>query len=198
MSDPLPSQPTPQTYAVPSFEPPVPWLASGMDEEEAEITMGLGLLLREAARLEYTLHGLLVHLKNKRPAYSYQAKATGTQLAKECIEHLEDMKNDAIPMDSRVKLIEYLKASMDRFELRHHFVHGMLQRDPESQRWLTHKGTKTPRRLPEVRFTESSEPWELAAEFRDFNVMILELDIEFFGEPGDPSAGEPSRVSVKR
>ncbi|ROQ26079.1 hypothetical protein EDD98_5672 [Streptomyces sp. PanSC19] len=199
MSDPLSPQPTPKTqHTVPSFTSPVPGLVVGMDEEEAEITRGLGLMLRRAALLEYTLHGLLVHLKDKRPAYSYQPQATGGQLATECIKYLKEMENELIPAKHRADLIEYLETSVDRFKIRHHFVHGVLDFDPESQQWLTHKGNKTRKTLPEIRFTTSSEPWELAIEFDHLNKKILELDIEYFGEPGDPSQGEPARVSVKR
>ncbi|MFF3843473.1 hypothetical protein [Streptomyces sp. NPDC001930] len=196
MTDPFPSPSTPkEPTVVPSFTPPVPWLAAGMDEEEAEITMGLGLLMREAALLEYTLHGLLVHLKDEQPAYSYQPQATGGQLAADCIKHLKKMENGLIPAKQRADLIKHLETSVDRFKVRHHFVHGVLDFDPESQQWLTHKGSKARKTLPEIRFTTSSEPWELAVEFNHLNKKILELDIEYFGEMIE---GQTHRASVKR
>lgn len=196
MPDPIPSQPTPEEpIVVPSFAPPVPWLVVGMDEEEVEITMGMGLMLREAARLEYTLHGLVVHLKNKQPAYSYQAKRTGGQLAEMCVKHLKSKEGEIIPEKHRADLIEYLTSAMEKFEIRHHFVHGFLDFDPESQQWLTHKGSEATRTLPEIRFTTSSEPWELAVELNQLNMNILELDIEYFGETVE---GQTQKVSVKR
>ncbi|WP_331725361.1 hypothetical protein [Streptomyces zaomyceticus] len=44
--------------------------------------------------------------------------------------------------------------------------------------WLTHKGSNARKTLPEIRFTTSSEPWELAVEFSHLNKKTLELDIE--------------------
>lgn len=74
-------------------------------------------------------------------------------------------------------------------------VHGILDFDPESQQWLTHKGNKARKTLPEIRFTTSSKPWELAVEFNHLNKKILELDIEHFGETIE---GETDKASVKR
>lgn len=196
MPDQLPSQPTRTTPCkIPSFTPPVPWLTADMDEEEVTITMGLGVLLREAARLEYTLHGLLVHLKNKRPAYSHQAQGTGGQLAEMCIKHLKGMRDELIQEKDRTDLIEHLTTAVERFEVRHHFVHGGLAFDEESQQWLTFKGSKARKTMPEIRFTTSSEPWELAAELHYLNLKILELDIEYFGEMVE---GHTRKASVKR
>ncbi|MFD5067578.1 hypothetical protein ACFWNC_06455 [Streptomyces sp. NPDC058369] len=100
-----PSQPGyEEAPRVPAFTPPVPWLAGGMDEEEAELTMGVGLLVREAALLEYTLHGLLVHLAGAPRAYAYEAGGTSSFFAKRCIKSLEIMKEDRVPSASREAL----------------------------------------------------------------------------------------------
>jgi hypothetical protein len=194
--DHLPSQPTSTMPSkILSFTPPVPWLTAEMDEEEVTITMGLGVLLREAALLEYTLHGLLVHLKNKRPAYSHQAQGTGGQLAEMCLKHLKGMKDDLLLEKDGADLIEHLTTAVERFEVRHHFVHGGLAFDDESQQWLTFKGSKVRSTMPEIRFTTSSEPWELAAELHHLNMKILELDIKYFGETVE---GHTRKASVKR
>ncbi|MFD3613281.1 hypothetical protein ACFWXA_35565 [Streptomyces atroolivaceus] len=200
MPESLPSQSDPEEApSVPAFAPPIPWLAAGMDEEEAELTMGVGLLVREAALLEYTLHGLLVHLAGAPRAYAYEAGGTGSFFAKRCIESLKAIEEDPVPSASREALLEVLERCKEQFESRHRFVHGHLQFDHESQQWLTLKSRRGKgARHAEVRFTTSSEPWELAAGFHWLQEKVLWWDIKLFGEPGDPDEGEPAYVSVKR
>lgn len=71
---PEPQNPTP---LLPGFEPSVPGLIDGMDEEELAITVGLGLVAREAAAVEYVLHGIYAHLAKVDKAYTAHAIATG-------------------------------------------------------------------------------------------------------------------------
>lgn len=52
------------------FEPPIPHLISGADEEELTINLGLGLVARKAAEAEYILHGIYVHLVEAEKAYT--------------------------------------------------------------------------------------------------------------------------------
>ncbi|MER7662652.1 hypothetical protein [Streptomyces sp. NPDC096193] len=78
-----------ETCKSPLFTSPVPWLTADMDEEEAALTMGLGLLVRAAAAVEYTLHAFLVHLDEEPRAYAYNAGGAGNQLASGCSDPLK-------------------------------------------------------------------------------------------------------------
>ncbi|MFE7935292.1 hypothetical protein ACFU6S_42530, partial [Streptomyces sp. NPDC057456] len=134
-----------------------------MDEEEVTLTMGLGVLVRAAAALEYTLHGLLVDLDEAPRAYAYRAGATGSQLARHCIESLQAGKGSAITSASRDDMINDLELCRKQFDIRHRFIHGYLQRDDESQLWVTLKGSRArDARHPEIHFTTCSELWALA------------------------------------
>ncbi|WP_250291740.1 hypothetical protein [Streptomyces atroolivaceus] len=124
-----------------------------------------------------------MHLAGAPRAYAYEAGGTGSLFAKRCIESLKAIEEDRVPSASREAL----------------FVHGHLQFDHESQQWLTLKSRRGKgARHAEVRFTTSSEPWELAAGFHWLQEKVLWWDIKLFGEPGDPGEGEPAYVSVKR
>ncbi|MFD3442525.1 hypothetical protein ACFWU3_34095 [Streptomyces sp. NPDC058685] len=188
-----------ETCSSPSFTSPVPWLTADMDEEEAALTMGLGLLVRAAAAVEYMLHAFLVHLDEEARAYAYNAGDTGNQLAGGCIRSLEGGKGSTIPDRPRAAIISELKLCKERFGDRNRFVHGYLIHDDESQQWLTLKGSRQKgARAPEIEFTSSTELWELTVEFHRLRHELLGWDTTYFGEPGDPSKGEPEYVSVKR
>ncbi|MER7662653.1 hypothetical protein [Streptomyces sp. NPDC096193] len=95
-------------------------------------------------------------------------------------------------------MISELKLCKERFEDRNRFVHGYLIHDDESQQWLTLKGSRQKgARAPEIGFS-SAELWELTVEFHRLREELLEWDTRYFGEPSDPSEGEPEYVSVKR
>lgn len=188
----------PPPHPLPAFEPAVPWLISGMDSEEAALTVGLGVLVREAAAFEYTLHGLLANLLEEPRAYANKrANAPSTKQIDICLAQLP--KHPTIPAASRRALVHDLELGKKHLQTRHRFVHGYWIRDLDRKSWLTVKDSRTKGAdRPEHAPASVAEIWELAAEFSRLDAKLTSWDATYFGEAGDPEEGEPERVSVKR
>lgn len=199
MAHPLPHQPEQgPPPAAPSFTPPIPWLAAGMDEEEAALTMGLGLLMREAANVEYILHGLVVHLAGEPRAWAYKATTSVSTYIKECTKRLQAMGEDApIPSAARDSLLFDLDLCEKHFKERNRYAHGSWIYDDEEQSWLTLKGDHDSD-WPEIMHVGSERLWELAAEFNRLCQKLVSWDAAFFGEVRQTDDGPPQPVSVKR
>ncbi|MGV9352268.1 hypothetical protein [Streptomyces misionensis] len=176
------------------FEPPIPHLLEGMDEEELAISMGLGLAARKAAEAEYILHGIYVHLIEAEKAYSQMAVATGGKLVKECRAKLEASD---LPASCKTSLAEDLDATEEGFRLRNRYLHGYWVYDDESYQWLTLKGAHSAQR-PEITFVDSHEVWELAERLQSLCSRLLHWDVAHFGEPADDEDGHEGLVSRKR
>lgn len=183
--------------ALSKFDPPIPDLIDGMDEEEIAITVGLGLVAREAAAVEYVLHGIYVHLADVAKAYTVQAIATGGTLVKQCRKALEQSGDSAVPATRRALLARDLDLAEEGFRLRNRFLHGYWRFDHEVQSWLTLKGAHGMTR-PEVVHTDSSAVWELAHRFGALYERLVHWDIIQFGELAETEDGDRGWASVKR
>ncbi|MFE1840569.1 hypothetical protein [Streptomyces sviceus] len=177
------------------IEPPIPHLISGADAEELAITLGLGLVARKAAEVEYILHGIYVHLVEAEKAYSELAVATGGKLVQQCRKELVE----AVTLSDSCKrsLAEALDAAEEGFRLRNRYLHGYWIYDDESYQWLTLKGAHRSDR-PEITFINSSEVWELADRFQKLCSSLLHWDTAHFGEPADDEDGHQGLVSRKQ
>lgn len=183
------------TQPVTRFTAPLPHLLDGADEDEIAINVGLGLVAREAAGVEYVLHGIYVHLAGLTKAYSdRQAWATGGSLVQRCREQL--LKSSLAPA-CQSELTPVLDATEKGFRERNRYLHGYWSFDEESHQWLTLKGTPGLKR-PEVTFVDSDEVWELADRFRSLHQNLLDWDLRHFGEMTETEDGHQAPASVKR
>ncbi|WP_431983927.1 hypothetical protein [Streptomyces qinglanensis] len=186
-----------QQDAVRPLKAPVPRLSVQMDDEEASLTMGLGLLVRHAGAVEYVLHSLVVHLADAPRAYEYKPADPAAKYIKECEAGLDAMSGEApIPTAARHDLAQNLVSLKGMFHQRNGFVHGRWVFDDESDSWLTIKGVRGSRR-PEITFVGPAAIWELASEFQRIESELIDWDARHFGQPGDPEDGQPVRISVK-
>lgn len=176
------------------FEPPIPQLLGGMDEEELTITVGLGLVARKAAEAEYVLHGIYVHLVDAKKAYGERAVATGGQLVKQCRVKLEASD---LPVSCQTSLSEDLDTADEGFRLRNRYLHGYWIYDDESYQWLTLKGAHGVER-PEITFIDDGEVWGLAERLQALCSRLLHWDTAHFGEPADDESDHQGLVSRKR
>lgn len=189
------SQPLP--HPLPAFEPTAPWLIADMDEEEAALTVGLGVLVREAAAFEYTVHGLVADLLKEPRAYDYKEPRTASKQIETCLAKLPDHPD--IPAAARRALAHDLELSKERLNERNRLVHGCWTYDHDRQSWRTVKDSRVKDATrPESELASASEIWELAAEFSRLDAKLTAWDATYFGEAGAPEEGEPERVSVKR
>ncbi|MEV6183152.1 MULTISPECIES: hypothetical protein [Streptomyces] len=171
-------------------------MIDGMDEEELAITVGLGLVAREAAAVEYVLHGIYVHLAKVAKAYTAQATATGGALIKQCRSALEQLGDSAVPATRRASLVRDLDLAEEGFRLRNRFLHGYWQFDHEVQSWLTLKGAHGMTR-PEIAHTDSDAVWELAHRLQALHDRLVHWDIAQFGELAETENGDRGWASVK-
>lgn len=190
---PEPQNPTP---LLPGFEPSVPDLIDGMDEEELAITVGLGLVAREAAAVEYVLHGIYAHLAKVDKAYTAHAIATGGALIKQCRRALEQLGDSAVPATRRASLARDLDLAEEHFRLRNRFLRGYWRFDHDVQSWLTLKGTHGMTR-PEIAYADSHAVWELAHRFQALHDRLVHWDIAQFGELAETENGDHGWASVK-
>lgn len=183
------------TEPVTHFEAPLPHLLDGADEDEIAINVGLGLVAREAAAVEYVLHGIYVHLAGLTKAYSDGAAVvTGGSLVKRCRGQL--LKSSLAPA-CRGELGPVLDAAERDFRERNQYLHGYWRFDEESYQWLTLKGAHGQQR-PEVKFVDSDEVWELADRFRGLHQSLIDWDIRHFGELAETEDEHQGLASVKR
>lgn len=188
-----------ESLSLPPFEAPLPRLVAGMDDEEAALVVGLGLLVREGAAVEYTLHGILAHLDAVEKPFTYKAATRVSVYVTQCRERLEAMAgNDdaAISPRWREVLLADLAECSECLEKRNRFVHGTWAYDDERQTWLTVRG-RPKAKFPEIVTASSEELWELADALGQLNERLIAWDTEHFGVPGDPELGQPDRVSSK-
>jgi hypothetical protein len=175
------------------FEPPIPHLLDGVDEDELTINMGLGLVGRKAAEAEYILHGIYVHLVQAEKAYTELAVATGGKLVQQC---KVELASAALPDSCKESLSDDLEAADEVFRLRNRYLHGYWIYDAESYQWLTLKGAHGMQR-PEVTFIEPQHVWELADRLQHLCDRLLHWDIRHFGEPAEDDDGHQGLVSRK-
>ncbi|MGW2589756.1 hypothetical protein ACWCXC_05730 [Streptomyces sp. NPDC001515] len=180
---------------VTDFEAPLPHLLDGADEDEIAVNVGLGLVAREAAAVEYNLHGIDGHLAGLAKAYSDAAAvATGGALIRQCRKQL--LESPLAPA-CRSELTPILDAVEKDFRERNQYLHGYWRFDEESQQWLTLKGAHGLKR-PEVTFVDSREVWELADRFRSRGQSLIDWDLRHFGETAETEDGHQGLASVKR
>ncbi|AGP53773.1 hypothetical protein [Streptomyces rapamycinicus] len=192
-------EPAPDAAALPPFDLPYPCLVAGMDSDEATLTFGLGLVARKAAELEYVLHGLVANMAGVELAYTCSPAATGGQLCNQGIDSLNKAGDDhPVPTSARGPLMRDLERCRELMDDRNRYLHGYWIFDhAERQQWLTLKGKRGSNK-PEIAFTYSSAPWQLAHQLEECQQCILYWDMELFGQPGDPEEGQPEQISVKR
>jgi len=158
-------EPQNHTPLLPGFEPSVPGLIDGMDEEELAITVGLGLVAREAAAVEYVLHGIYVHLAKADKAYTAHAIATGGALIQQCRSVLEQLGDSAVPATSRASLARDLDLAEEHFRLRNRFLHGYWRFDHDVQSWLNLKGAHGMTR-PEIAYRTAMQSGSWPTDFK--------------------------------
>lgn len=158
-------------------------------------------MVREAASLEYTVHGLAAHLRGNDRAY-------GTAWAAKFVtDHIEDCEKavtgpeSPIPPSVHNALLADLKSCRQALDRRNTFVHSAWTFEPDGPPlWFGVKANreKTVKGRMQIESAESGEPQELARELDRLHSRILAWDIAYFGEPGDEEEGQPPMVSVKR
>ena len=158
----------PEVATLPPVALPIPALASHMDDEEAALTLGLGLLVREAAAVEYVLHALLVHLdavhlSDQPYAFEHETTTGAGKLITRCKNKIDAMPPDGpIPTEHRPSLQRHLHLCSDLLEERNRYVHGYWTWDPDTQSWLTVKGRhkkQGSQRFPEIEWATSTRKW---------------------------------------
>ncbi|MGW5353426.1 hypothetical protein ACWERV_23305 [Streptomyces sp. NPDC004031] len=171
-------------------------LLGGMDAEQASITIGLGLLVQRAAEVEYILHGIYAHLGNKEFPYADEPQGSVTNIyIKKSLTRLGSIPSEQIPPEDRQALIHDLELCKESFAQRNLFIHGCWTFDDEVQAWRVVKGQKPDSVVFDLAYSE--DVLALAAEFARLNAKLTAWDAHFFGEPGDPEAGQAS-VSTKK
>lgn len=187
----------PLQHPLPAFEPAAPWLISDMDEEEAALTVGLGVLVREAAAFEYTLHGLFANLLEEPRAYDHSGTKVASEQIQVCVKQLPNHLD--IPESSRLALAHDLELGKERLKERNRFVHGCWTYDHDRRSWLTVKDSRVKGSTrPESELASAWEIWELAAEFSRLDAKLTAWDATYFGGVRDSEEGEPGPASVKR
>ncbi|CAH9419463.1 hypothetical protein SGL43_06518 [Streptomyces globisporus] len=177
------------------FDAPIPHLLDGADEDEIAINVGLGLVAREAAAVEYVLHGIYVHLADVPNAYAdSSAVATGGGLVKRCNAQL---LKSSLPAADQDELAAALSDADRHFQQRNRYLHGYWRFDEESHQWLTLKGGHGMKRA-EITFVASEEVWELAEGLRNLHHRLLDWDLGHFGEMTETEGGHQVVASVKR
>ncbi|MEU4967757.1 hypothetical protein [Streptomyces smyrnaeus] len=170
-----------------------------MDDDQWEMfTLGIGMMVRSGALLEYTLHGLAAHLLEAHSAYGEGWAADPvTQHIEVCEKAARDSESP-LPEPAREALLADLASCRRVLDRRNLFVHACWQYEEESGLWWGIKANRKEKGRAQVESARSREPLELSAEIGHLQQDVLGWDIEFFGEDGDPDEGEPSRVVVKR
>lgn len=195
MPDPATSEPPATAHF--ALQAPVPDLVAGMDEEEVALTLGLGILVREAAAFEYTVHGLVADLLNESHAYDYKGSKVASEQIKTCMAKLPN--HQGIPAASRQALAHDLELGKAYLEERNRFIHGCWTYDRDRQSWLTVKDSRAKGAdRPEYALASAAEIWELAAEFSRLDAKLTSWDATYFGEEVEDEDGNPGRASVKR
>lgn len=182
---------------IPTFEPAVPSLVGpDMDREEAALLFGLGLLVRNASAVEYTLHTILVHLKCIPRAYAYKAAESGTWYIEQSTKRLDAMEDEAsLPADACASGKALLSSCVDLFEDRHRYVHGTWAYDDDRQTWLTLRGRRKSD-WPEITTVSADQVWELAAKFSRAEKELTLWDATYFGHGPDESGWHASTKRV--
>ncbi|MEE4594127.1 hypothetical protein V2J94_19915 [Streptomyces sp. DSM 41524] len=167
-----------------------------MDEEEAALLFGLGLLVRNASAVEYTLHTILVHLKGIPRAYAYKSAEPGTWYIKESVKRLDAMADEAgLTAEARASAKALLSRCTALFEERHRYVHGTWAYDDERQTWLTMRGRRKTN-WPEIMTASAEQIWELAAKFDRAQQKLILWDATHFGDGPDESGWYASTKRV--
>ncbi|MFE9003051.1 hypothetical protein ACFYOY_13060 [Streptomyces sp. NPDC007875] len=170
-----------------------------MDDEDERFTLGVGMVVRSSANLEYILHGLAANLLGDCAYGVKWAADPVSEHIKACKRGLQS-EASPIPPPARESLLADLESCERVLERRNLFVHCCWTFDDETHLW---RGVKANRAKPakgrlQVESAESYELPELAAELDQMHTRMLAWDIRYFGVDGDPELGQPGRVSVKR
>lgn len=174
--------------AIPTFNALAPGLVGpDMDKEEASLLFGLGLLVRNASAVEYTLHTILVHLKGQPRAYAYKAAEPGSWYVDESVKRLDALEGDAsLTTEACSSGRALLSRCTTLFEERHRYIHGTWAYDDERQTWLTVRGRRKTN-WPEIMVASAKQLWQLAAEFARVQQELTLWDATHFGEGPDES-----------
>ncbi|MEU6347608.1 hypothetical protein ABZ883_42640 [Streptomyces sp. NPDC046977] len=188
-----PADAQPEVQQIP---PSTAELLAGMDEEQAALALGLGVLVQRAAAVEYTLHGLYAHLGDVERPYTDNPHESVTHFIKKAKSRLAAIPEERIPTRDRTALLHDLDRCTAGFEQRNRYIHGYWAYDEETYAWRIVKGTKGLNR-PEITVAYSEDVWELADEFNRLHAKLIAWDAHFFGTPGNPALGEPPASSKR-
>ncbi|MFE2927908.1 hypothetical protein [Streptomyces goshikiensis] len=167
-----------------------------MNEEQAALALGLGVLVQRAAEVEYILHGLHAHLSRVERPYRDKPHESVSHSIKEAKARLTTLPTERIPGQERSGLLHNLDPCPAGFTERNRYIHSCWVYDEEVHGWRTVKDTK---RLghPEFGLGSSEEVWDPAGEFARLRDKLAAWDAHFLGTSGDPSLGEPPASSKR-
>lgn len=154
-----PADAQPEVQQVP---PSTAELLAGMDEEQAALALGLGVLVQRAAAVEYTLHGLYAHLGDVDRPYTDKPHIPVTRYIEDAKSRLAGIPEERIPAHDRAALLHDLDRCTAGFDQRNRYIHGYWADDEETYAWRIIKGTKasTVPRSP-LRTAKTSGNWPM-------------------------------------
>ncbi|MFE4061180.1 hypothetical protein ACFXP3_33640, partial [Streptomyces sp. NPDC059096] len=153
-------------------------LLGGMSEEQAVLTVGLGVLVQRAAETEYILHGLYAHL-GVEPPYTDKPHETVTHFITKAKNRLTTPANERIPEQARTALLHDLDLCTASFEKRNRYIHSCWVYDDDVHGWRTVKGTRGHSR-PDIDLVSSEDVWNLASEFARLQDKLIAWDAHYF------------------
>ncbi|WP_328774828.1 hypothetical protein OHU17_00245 [Streptomyces goshikiensis] len=180
----------------PQIPPGTAELLQGMNEEQAALALGLGVLVQRAAEVEYILHGLYAYLGGVERPYRDKPHESASHFIKEAKARLTTLPTERIPGQERSGLLHDLDLCAAGFAERNQYIHSCWEYDEEVHGWRTVKGTKHVDH-PEFGLVSSEEVWDLAGEFARLRDKLAAWDAHFFGTSGDLSLGEPPASSKR-
>ncbi|MGN9760179.1 hypothetical protein [Streptomyces sp. SD31] len=185
--------PQPEVAQIP---PGAAELLEGMSEEQAALTLGLGVLVQRAAETDYILHGLYAHLGGVERPYTDKPHETVKHFITKAKNRLTTPANERIPAQARAALLHDLDLCTASFEERNRYIHSCWVYDDDVHGWRTAKGTRGLSR-PDIGLVSSEDVWDLASEFARLRDKLVAWDAHFFGTPGDPDLDVPPASSKR-
>ncbi|WP_329202749.1 MULTISPECIES: hypothetical protein [unclassified Streptomyces] len=167
-----------------------------MSEDQAALTLGLGLLVQRAAEVEYVLHGLYAHLGAAERPYTDKPNAPVSHFINEAKTRLAAVPEDRVSVQARSALLHDLDLCAISFEERNRYIHSCWVRDDDAYGWRIVKGTKGLSR-PDIDLVSSEDVWDLTSEFTRLRDKLIAWDAHYFGTPGIPDLGVPPASSKR-
>ncbi|MFB4194232.1 hypothetical protein [Streptomyces carpaticus] len=150
-------------------------MADGMVDGEAELVFALGLTVRAAAAVEYTLHEVAVRLHHDGPAYGYQGKGYVSKLITAC-------RSEAtlpIPAGSQRLLQPIIDEAERLLEQRNGYVHGRWAFDADRHVFVRVRGKAE---HPEIEVMEAEEVHALAVALEKVEQQLIAWEASTFDE----------------